>query len=1260
MRSKKLTTKALAALAVLAPAGAAHAATLDCTPQNEVAIRAQIARQVSQLKVASYRADASLMESASRDVESLLGEGGSCADAMKTRLCDSECFVQRASVSLFRATGLPLLSSKGPTPGDGTVTDPAKLLEQATKGIALTDEALNRLPRQQSLTQSGDGQKAIAFNAYVKSLARLSALKAKLLIAAGDIWYRQASVAHVESLGYLVAGALGDGQGPNGQKGSEYYNATTYYDEAFWLIMEARGTVPELDLFSAELASLAALDTDVSLRLDSVRKGFLFINVDPDDFTLLSVEDLGRRLYEQKNEIEQEEQKMQTLLETWTRKWGDLQNQRYDAENTANMRAMDLEAQKIAQIQDMAEQVKNGVQRKLNELNANISKFELQQRIRGIQTELDRETKDVRNQIAQVKGQTEQDLLALRKDSTRDDMGAIQFNIDMTMAAFNFDMQIDGLVVQIQELQNRLVADDTQANVLGNRKEQLQKSIEIEQRRMEAAGLLADRFRQSQQTVFRSSRVPIVHEICAVDAELAFYKGGAGGYTDAISGASCTVPPNTVPSNLTLTDEICQARSAMLNKSMEDIRSIKKCIDGTSAGTCTTEGVSLKNTVEQIYLQNKAIFDNRKATIQSQLADLKTRTNDLFRLVMEKDSLKKLQGLALAAQAAAGVAASFPDDETGVIGIFPVKTFRFSQAVAKALEIAADTAGKMVQWKYDDLQFENAISQELAQARQTVIELNGEVQALTAQDLLEQWQKKRALAEISVQLAGLDREHNQAQLENALNTVQCVHDKADIESTIARLQAQRAQFIAELQTKSDEAALTTYDIQEQESIRAQADIEIQRLNLESRQLDIELAGVNRDKANLVGMQSTLTGQMGKVKGYKGKVDALEKSYDVKRAVLNDINAKIENKTLDMSAKQQAYLLGVIDDSTKVAFSQIGDLSRQIAMIDEANGLDKQLLAIDADMRGAVLSSRERIMQLAAAAPKSNAEAIFWDFENLGAELTRGAPEFIDHKRRLLEDVNFTYNLYRNRYNMISGFASDVRSIALDKTFVKNSGDVETLLADCATVSTNHICHPSSLAWSKDTMTGSVSEFTIEKTSGLVAQLVDQGWARFEISPFAGSQAESRNLGSFVLWDERTMDENQSMTLVQAVASVQGPACSSQQVRIRHLGAGAVFAKLSKDSREIVRTLVVKRPTEALLPVYGDAETSLLNQEYLKFREGSYTADGLERKLHEGSATYPFVGYPLVATYELVADDKLVKCLRESAPSMKLGFIFVRK
>ncbi len=1249
------------ALGILLLPSPARAQEIECVPSNEAAVRAAVRRLVSELKIAQYRANMALLEDSFGDLEALVGARGTCPESMTVRVCDVECYYQRANVYRFRATGLPLLNAKGGGTPDDALTSPAELLAQATKGLEIVEQGIARLPRQTS-SGTGEEQKNIAFNRYLKAMAQLQGLKAKLLVAAGDVWYREASVARLDHMSYLVGEALGDAPAADGDKGSEYYKASTYYDQAFWLVLEARYSLPDRDLFTAELATLATVEKDVTLRLDSVRKGYLYINIDPEDLPLVSIERLGQQLRLQEAAIEQQDLNIQNMLEAWARKYTDLQNQKFDMANLQHSRAIELEVYKVAQIQDMAEQLKNDVQQKLSALQSDISTFELEQRIRVLELALKRETKELQNQIVLLRGQREQDLLALDQDAVREQIAEIQFNIDMTLAAFNFEMQRDGLELQIDELSNRIASDDKELELVDNRKAQIERQIALEQKRIDGSEIITSRLRSSQETVFESMRVPVVHQICSVDAELAFYTGAAQGFTDPISGASCTNPPSIETPKPALLDEICMARKELSTKTKEEIDKIRACIDG-SGTSCSTKDENLKRVAEELYNQNLKIYDHQRDMWQTTINQIKARMRALDDAMAEQNSLDAVKGTALALSATAAVLAAIPDGDTGIMGIFPVKTFRIVEAAAAAAKVAADTAAQVYDWQFGELQFEEMIAQERHELDVRVEELRREIAALDIHRLIEEWTKKRALAEISVQLAQLDKEVVEITGEEKLHAIQCRLDRAEIAATVAKLQADRAALVADLQTKSDESALVDFDIDEQENVREQAQIEIQRLTLALGELDIEVSKIQQDKRNLLAMRSSIEAQIGRISHYQGKVHDLEGHYDATREVLNDIREKIRQNTINISEGQMAFLTSVIEDERAATFVQIDDLRRQIRMVEEAKDLEHELLAIEREMRDAVLASRARIMGLVEMAPVNHAaEVLFWDFENMQAELTRGASEFLEAKRRVVENVNFTYNLYRNRYNVLSDFAGDVGHLSPDRTFIGTAAELDSFLSDCGTVGTSEVCRPSSLAWSTETMAGSVAEFTLEKTSGFVSELLENGRARFEISPFAASQEDSRNLGNFVLWDEMTMNESEPMRLVHVLAGISSTSCRSQQMQMTHLGFGTVFSRLSKDSSEIVPSLVVKRPVTALIPVYGGSDMDLMNDEYLRFRRGPYTAEGLERRLTDGliQNAYPFVGHPLVGTYEITADENLVRCLSQGAPSLKLGFIFVRK
>ncbi|WP_437672664.1 hypothetical protein [Sorangium sp. So ce131] len=1254
-----------AALAALLLPASARAEAPECTPSNEPELRAEVQRLASGLRIAQYRADMALLEDSFEDLEALVGPEGSCSDAMVTRLCDAECYYQRAAVYHFRATGLPLLSSKGTSSPADALTSRAELLRYATDGLAVIEQGISRLPRQ-ARVGTGDATRDLAYSRYLKSLAQLSALKAKLLMAAGDVWYRDASVARLERVHYLVGEALGATPAADGDKGSEFYKAATYYDQAFWLLLEARSSVPDSDVFTAELSALATAEKDVTLRLDSVRKGYLYINVDPEQLPLRGIDELGMKLHDQRDALERHEQNLQNIMEAWARKYTDLQNQQFDLANLRNSRSIELEVHKIAQIQDMGEQLKNAVQQQLNDVTSDISRFELEQRIRVLEANLKRETNDLSNQIRVVKGQSEQDLLEIDQDATREDMGQIQFNIDMTLAAFNFQMQHDSLDIQAEELQNRIDADAHELGILESRRGQIRKQIQIEERSKEAAEILANRYRTAKETVFRSSRIPIVNQICSVDAELAFYTGSAQGFSDPVTGASCSSPPSIPAPNQELINDICEAREELRTKSKEEIDKIKACLNGTGS-SCTGGEEHLKKAAEELYNQNVLIFEHQRTMWQATVDKIKNRESELQRVTGVFNGLEGMKAAAMAAAVAAEIAAAIPDGDTGVMGIFPVKTFRIAEAVADSLKIIADKLAQVYEWRFNDLQFETQLNQEIHELGVRRAELESEIAALDLHRAYEEWVKKRSLAEINVQLAGLDKEAAELVEEGKIQTLQCQQDEGQVASTIGKLRADRAALEAELQAKSDEAALVDFDIEERENARDQAQLEIERLTLSLGELDIEARKVDQDMRNLEKMKGLVERQQSRIGEYWTRVSGLQSDYDAKRALLEDIREKIRQNVIDLSAEQAAFLETVIRDETAATFAQIEDLREQINLVEQARRLEGEVLTLEKEMRDAVLASRERILDLIEAAPEHNPEKLFWDFEDMAADLTKGAVEFLDAKRRVVENVNFTYNMYRNRYNMLTDFAGDVAPLSSDKTFIGTAADLDALLGDCGSVGMSEICRPSSLVWTSQTMTGSVAEFSLLRTSGLVTELLENGRARFEVSPAAASLAGSQNLGNFTLWDERTMNASQPMRLVHVVAGVTtsggGTSCRFQNIEVSHLGSGVVFSRLSKDSPEIVPSLVVKPPASAILPAYSGSEReSIMSREYERFRDGTYTAKDMETRLQSQltASAYPFVGYPVVGTYELTADENMLNCLKRDAASLELGFIFVRK
>ncbi|WP_257450579.1 coiled-coil domain-containing protein [Archangium lipolyticum] len=1302
---------------------AAWAQGSSCAPGNEVALKGHITQLVSALRIANYRADVLLMEKSFKELDGLLQSTG-CA-SMAPLLCDAECAYQLANVQLFRATGYPLMRETSnawfpsdPPGGNGEVRDPYEA--QAMQGVQRVEQALKNLARQQQAAGSTSNPMDLPLNRFLKAHARLNSLKARLFVAAGDIWYRKASFSRLDNLQYQVAETLGEDDRAK-KKGTEYYNAATYYDQAFWVILEARSSLPaaNADLFGSELSTLTSLESDVNTRLDSVRKGYLYLNIDPEQLTGNSLAALSRQLVGQREAIRRQEGELRQQMDTWAAKFTTHTNQQLDLANQQNSRVLDLEVYKLAQMQATAGRLTQELRAQVELIDRSMPKFQLEQRIKAIEATLAREQLELSHQLQRIKTQTEQDLLGLEKEAINSRLDDLRFSIDMTMAEYNFAMQVEALLAQKEELDRQYLAGNAELDILEARKGQVQKSIEAAQWRIALTELVINKYKTAQETSFKSARIPIVEQICAVDAELAFYSNSQAhsGYSDPVSGHSCTVPTPGTNQELNL-EKICAARDLLKKDQLANIKKIRACIKagtgpGTATGTGTDTGIvdcgngivigartvtgtvtvtdtvpdtgtatgnescstmtgtekSVFDAVKNLSAANQAVINQRKAALGKMACAIAEKTAELRKAENAAIGIEAIKGSIELAWAAAAIAAAVPDGETGMVGIFPVKTFRIAESAAQAAQVAAQGVSNVTSFAYQMAQFHHQLESEKLFNKQELLDIANQLEAIQHELNVEKWSNERELAEISVRLAELDGEYANVKNEQEVQRIECDGEKANRVATEAKLLRSRAGLVGQLQQNADESALVQFDIHEQENGRAQAQTEIERLNLEMLEYNRQQEKVRLDQQKLTGMKAAIDRQISMARGYQASVKSLQGEYSDTKTLLKAINEKLKDSIVLREQKEREFVSAVLAQSGKVAFSEIADLKSKLAQLDDADQLVAQVHALEQKLAVEVEGSYKNILAIvrknieAGGGQSETANTLFWDFENLAAELSRGAGDMLDYKRRLLENANFTYNLYRSRYNVLAQFAGDVAPISEEYAFISNAMELERVLADCSGLDTNEICKPRSLVWDSKNMTGTVAEFTLENTSTLLQLLLAEGRVRFEISPYGQSLANSQRLGNLVLWHENLMNTESPMLLVHAMALADGSSCGSKAV-VRHLGSGTLFSPMSRDNAAPQASLVVRKPTDLELPVWTNAELGLWTARSDTFRSGSFTAAGLETVLQSdrvGKLEYPLVGLPLIGTYELIATPSFVGCLSGSSTSkLKLGFIYVVK
>src|SRR4030095_7347361 len=113
------------------------------------------------------------------------------------------------------------------------------------------------------------------------------------------------------------------------------------------------------------------------------------------------------------------------------------------------------------------------------------------------------------------------------------------------------------------------------------------------------------------------------------------------------------------------------------------------------------------------------------------------------------------------------------------------------------------------------------------------------------------------------------------------------------------------------------------------------------------------------------------------------------------------------------------------------------------IVAQINGIEARLAReVESSYRSIVALSQQSIADTDDRARQS--KTLFWDTEKLAAELSRGAADMLDYKRRLLENANFVYNLYRNRYNILAQFAGETTPIEEDFAFISSAAGLERM------------------------------------------------------------------------------------------------------------------------------------------------------------------------------------------------------------------------
>lgn len=1242
--------------------GACAAQAQSCTELDVDAAVQKGGELTTLLKIANFRADVKYMGDIAGELERFLATCGNEDSGRLALVCDYNCHLQLGRYSLFLASDLPFLSASSGISRNDSPLSPQKMQEIAVRGLQDVERGLRFLARQQAGSGSSEAEAEAGYREFVRQLVLLNSLKIQLFMSMGDTWYQTLSEARVKQLDFFLAEALGSSSGDGVASQPNLSKAYTNYETAMWTLVETKMDIPGETTYDDLRADLLVMEKELQERMDSVRKGFLFVGIDPLQFTTIKFEDLERKIAESRGQLESIERSIEGIVERWHANKAGEATRALDEERTIRSQEVNLIAHRIGKLELEADTFSLTVQEEINKVDAERDTFNFRQQIRRLETELATKIAEFENRQQQLQGRRELDLIVLSKEAEIDRRSELRWLLSWEMTRMNLDMQMSSIQTQIVEYDRQRLRNNNQREQLAIEVAQKEESIRLSENAIERAELektqLAARMNETYGLKRRIGR----ESICRIESELAFVGSSPDQSFTPIAGEQpCVVPPPAFTRaeyhtrmcgdgadpglREKLNSEQIRARAFVLQCIVgdTDFRDLAPMVDndliivdGSSDNPDLPEGVDVDcdafSQTETDFA--KKIWDFENQNNEQTAADLAERRDLLSEQIdfIDKwmngfvDTTQQiLLGVAVA-EGAYAVAAAIPEITVHAAGLASGASTKVDVAKAVLATVDAIRNTLSTALKIGQIEIETAIK--LKDLNRSLVAIQQEMNQIDFNKAM----KAVALHRTHFQLAGRRAEGVNAikelMLQDSIADVDCQNEALGIEERTATLRSEHARQIASLELTANENELLDFEVQDQDLLiaRSQGEIaigerEIERLGL----MDGQLAN---DTAVLDSLVVEAEARLERVRAVNANVNMLADSSNQSTNVINELRERQSQSMLALNDQEMAFLEQRITQEKSNTTELVDGLNQAIALGLKSRGLQESILKFQQNIKAQVGEQQEQITALVSQIddPQLRKNLFIADQETL-SELLKGIPEYVVGKRRLLETANLNLHLMRRRYALVAGITGAQED--WPSTYVRNATQLAAMVDDIA----------DNRFFDERPINVGVAQIVVPANSGFARSLAQTSQVSFEVSPAAATEQEMRRLGFFSLWNGAKFKNVRNMTLIDMIVGVQFPCTGSQRNEyiLSHEGSGMVFKALAQDSPETVAQLQIG-PQRTDQQVFFNLATSQDRVDrILDFWEDRFQVRQFPPTPgppNDSNAVLPYLGAPVIGSYSL--------------------------
>jgi hypothetical protein len=695
---------------------------------------------------------------------------------------------------------------------------------------------------------------------------------------------------------------------------------------------------------------------------------------------------------------------------------------------------------------------------------------------------------------------------------------------------------------------------------------------------------------------------------------------------------------------------------------------------------CAAQGAACTNLTTNAPLiaqQQKSAADKNVAAIQAHISALNDFRNWSDAQLVNAAAEKALQLTLWTAQATALTAteegtAGAPLILAGAAGPFPIAGTEIDlyQASQAAYQTAA-TINSIAQQA-------EGVADFVFSAHATVKQLDMQMDALNAQydqaviaQTLQNYAAAQTIVEITGRALDLDRTIEGAIAQQDMNVLDCNNTADKLASQIAQVTFNRDQLIsaakaAAMQNSQIQTAIGNLNlsIQNEQTTISSANLNISDLNLEKLKTFDDSDSIQGNPCTLgpaqapadfarsdgsgciasptvpspvIGLMSRTIEQENTLQALIGTLNNQVNQNGQLTQAIATVNSQVFQTNINMNAAQtnylQSYINGEQDYTTNLA-TTLGQLQNTIT---DANGIVAQMDGVAKAMNTEVVNEKQNMLdsseQLYTQIAVNPGNQIYLSQQDMIASLTRGVPEFVQQKRRLMQEANYELALLYNKVNILQSSTQSAVPYSAPLSYVTTGDDLNTLLNEWDTT----------LFQQPADILAEVVSIDIPGDTGLGRKLASDLDAEFEISPIAANGQMGAN-GYFALWHDR-FNQAEAFTVLDMnllVDFVQGTSCQPQHFQLYHQGSGFKFFSPDGVSIEPTFSTGEARLADPMYFVRESDTDSFTTQWQNKVMNTWDFWSGKVSIAYDPNLELPLLGEPVIGTYRIQLDPAVAQ------------------